>query len=276
METATRPTPLVTVSPDVMNGTPVFAGTNVPIQTLIDHLEIGDSIDGFLEACPSVTRRQVIGFLEKARDLVAAAEIDSTDGAPIGRAASPDNTAARGEVAKPYVNWESRPLPDPRTAPLSELVKGLVEIVGAEGPVQCYRAYTLYARSIGLQKIREETKLRFNRAMIRAIETEVIVVADEANRNDLIDKIARLPGSPEIVLRARGDRKIEEIPPLEIAACMRQVTLRMSNRLTMKGPSGLFQIRCWTSTELREVMTDHTKAVLQTALELAQDASRWE
>ncbi len=53
-----------------MGGTPVFAGTRVPVQTLLDYLEAGDSIDEFLAGFPSVTRAQVIAFLERAADLV--------------------------------------------------------------------------------------------------------------------------------------------------------------------------------------------------------------
>lgn len=54
--------------PEVMGGTPVFCGTRVPIQTLIEYLEVCDSIDEFLEGFPSVTRAQVIAFLEEAKD----------------------------------------------------------------------------------------------------------------------------------------------------------------------------------------------------------------
>ncbi len=58
----------------VMGGTPVFSGTRVPVQTLLDYLEAGDSIDDFLAGFPSVDREQVIEFLEQAKDrLVAAA-----------------------------------------------------------------------------------------------------------------------------------------------------------------------------------------------------------
>jgi uncharacterized protein (DUF433 family) len=54
--------------PDVMGGAAVFHGTRVPIQTLLDYLEAGESIDGFLAGLPSVTREQVIAFLEEAKD----------------------------------------------------------------------------------------------------------------------------------------------------------------------------------------------------------------
>ena len=51
-----------------MGGAPVFCGTRVPVQTLLDYLEAGDSIDEFLKGFPTVTRRQVIQFLEAAKD----------------------------------------------------------------------------------------------------------------------------------------------------------------------------------------------------------------
>jgi len=50
---------------DVMGGAPVFSGTRVPVQTLLDYLEAGDSIDDFLEGFPSVSREQVVTFLEE-------------------------------------------------------------------------------------------------------------------------------------------------------------------------------------------------------------------
>ena len=55
-------------NPDVMGGAAVFFGTRVPVQALLDYLEAGDSIDEFLAGFPSVSRGQVINFLEQARD----------------------------------------------------------------------------------------------------------------------------------------------------------------------------------------------------------------
>ncbi|MGI8494814.1 MAG: DUF433 domain-containing protein [Pyrinomonadaceae bacterium] len=57
---------VITISNEIMGGTPVFAGTRVPVQTLIDYLVAGDSINDFLEGFPTVKREQVIEFLEKA------------------------------------------------------------------------------------------------------------------------------------------------------------------------------------------------------------------
>lgn len=65
---ATMSQPIISRAPDVMGGAAVFHGTRVPIQTLLDYLEAGESIDDFLAGFPSVTREQVIAFLEEAKD----------------------------------------------------------------------------------------------------------------------------------------------------------------------------------------------------------------
>ena len=66
-------TPVIACNADVMGGTPVFSGTRVPVQTLLDYLEAGDSIDDFLAGFPSVNREQVISFLVQAKDRLVAA-----------------------------------------------------------------------------------------------------------------------------------------------------------------------------------------------------------
>lgn len=68
-------TRLITSDPGILDGTPVFAGTRVPVKNLTDCLEGGDSIDEFLDDFPSVSRAQVIEFLEEARAQLTAAVI---------------------------------------------------------------------------------------------------------------------------------------------------------------------------------------------------------
>ncbi|MCC6868476.1 MAG: DUF433 domain-containing protein [Burkholderiales bacterium] len=58
----------VSVSPDILGGTPVFSGTRVPVQTLLDYLQGGETIEDFLDGFPSVTREQVLSFLDLAKD----------------------------------------------------------------------------------------------------------------------------------------------------------------------------------------------------------------
>jgi uncharacterized protein (DUF433 family) len=62
---------VISLSPDIMGGTPVFTGTRVPVQTLLDYLKGGESIDDFLDGFPSVTREQVITLLEEAEKQLA-------------------------------------------------------------------------------------------------------------------------------------------------------------------------------------------------------------
>ncbi|MEM9273939.1 MAG: DUF433 domain-containing protein [Cyanobacteria bacterium P01_F01_bin.143] len=64
---------IISISSEVMGGTPVFTGTRVPIQTFLDYLKAGESIDDFLAGFPSVTKEQAIAFLEEAeRQLTTA------------------------------------------------------------------------------------------------------------------------------------------------------------------------------------------------------------
>jgi len=65
--------PIVTCSPDILSGTPVFTGTRVPVQALIDYLVGGETIDDFLTGFPTVKREQVVAFLEEAKARVVAA-----------------------------------------------------------------------------------------------------------------------------------------------------------------------------------------------------------
>lgn len=66
------PTTIVHRDPDILGGTPVFVGTRVPFQTLIDYLAGGDSLDEFLQQFPSVKREQAQAALGLAREALEA------------------------------------------------------------------------------------------------------------------------------------------------------------------------------------------------------------
>jgi len=68
MDTQTIKEKIISTSPDIMGGTPVFVGTRVPLQTMIDYVEAGESIDDF----PTVKREQVVGFLDEAKERIIA------------------------------------------------------------------------------------------------------------------------------------------------------------------------------------------------------------
>lgn len=62
-----KPESVIVKDPDILSGTPVFRGTRVPVQNLIDYLTTGETIDAFLDDFPTVKREQVIHFLEFAQ-----------------------------------------------------------------------------------------------------------------------------------------------------------------------------------------------------------------
>ena len=65
MSSGTR---VVTRSPEILSGTPVFAGTRVPVRTFIDYLEAGDSLEVFIQDFPTVSREQAVAALHIAKE----------------------------------------------------------------------------------------------------------------------------------------------------------------------------------------------------------------
>jgi uncharacterized protein (DUF433 family) len=61
---------VVKIDPEILSGTPCFAGTRVPVRALLDYFEGGDTLDEFLEQYPTVSRKQAVGFLEESANAV--------------------------------------------------------------------------------------------------------------------------------------------------------------------------------------------------------------
>ena len=79
---------LIERNPGILGGTPVFAGTRVPVRILMEHLEAGDRLDEFLDDFPTVTREQAVALLERATAIVVSDLTrlsPSTEGSSIGR-----------------------------------------------------------------------------------------------------------------------------------------------------------------------------------------------
>ena len=70
-------TSLIQRSDEILGGTPVFAGTRVPVQTLFDYLEEGDNLNEFLDDFPSVSKEHAVRVLEKMKEAVLAQEYES-------------------------------------------------------------------------------------------------------------------------------------------------------------------------------------------------------
>jgi uncharacterized protein (DUF433 family) len=63
---------VITKNPDILGGTPVFLGTRVPIQTLFDYLEGGETLEDFLMGFPTVSRESAVAALQEAKHLLLA------------------------------------------------------------------------------------------------------------------------------------------------------------------------------------------------------------
>ena len=63
---------VIVKDPEILGGTPVFRGTRVPIQTLFDYLEGGETLADFLQGFPTVTRESAVAALEEAKHLLLA------------------------------------------------------------------------------------------------------------------------------------------------------------------------------------------------------------
>ena len=74
MKTETAQT-VISRSPDIMSGAPVFAGTRVPVQSLLDYLAGGHPLEEFLEDFPTVRREQTLELLQKLKDSLTTAQI---------------------------------------------------------------------------------------------------------------------------------------------------------------------------------------------------------
>lgn len=75
----TQVSDFITVSPDILNGMPVFRGTRVPVKTLFDHVEAGDSLDVFLEDFPSVSREVAVAVLEEAHQYLVSKHLQQDE-----------------------------------------------------------------------------------------------------------------------------------------------------------------------------------------------------
>jgi uncharacterized protein (DUF433 family) len=65
----------VSIDPEVMSGTPVFAGTRVPVQNLFDYIEGGDDLDEFLDDFPSVSKQAAVAVLEMAKKSMTSEKV---------------------------------------------------------------------------------------------------------------------------------------------------------------------------------------------------------
>ncbi len=138
---------------------------------------------------------------------------DSGDGMP-----APAYDPAAGP--QPYTAWQGSGLPDPRTAPVSQVATHLLEIVTAEGPVTADRAYRLYIRGAGSSKVTQRARAPMEQALGR-LTLRGQVEVDEFDNAGEPQQVLRLSGTPAVVVRELGERSLYEVPLNEIAELLR-------------------------------------------------------
>ncbi len=120
---------------------------------------------------------------------------------------------------RPYAAWQGGGLPDPRTAPVSQIATHLLEIVTAEGPVTADRAYRLYIRGAGSSKVTQRVREPMAQALGR-LTLRGQVDVDELDNGGETQQVLRPTGTPPVVVRELGERSLYEVPLNEIAELM--------------------------------------------------------
>ena len=122
-----------------------------------------------------------------------------------------------------YQRWATRQVPNPSTAPVASIVPALVEIVKAEGPVLKEHAVNVYRKAAGIGRVGNILRPKFDSAVDVALRKGLIEQRTEPRRDDEMVQVLWMPGTPKVVLRDRGDRGPNEIPPSELAALMNEI-----------------------------------------------------
>ena len=116
-----------------------------------------------------------------------------------------------------YRAWPTHPVPDAHTAPLWSIIEGIVGIVTSEGPVVADRVYELYVRASGGHRVTKPVRDAMDKATNTAVKQGLL----EQVRDNVAGRTVRtlyLPGTSPVLLRRRGDRELDHIPPTEVAA----------------------------------------------------------
>lgn len=121
-----------------------------------------------------------------------------------------------GLLFSEYKDYDGPPCVHPHEGDLSDVSGGLVGIVDVEGPMLVRRAYDVYLKGCGIQRMGKELKRIMNKALTRAIRQGLLITENEVIGSGVVFSIVRTTGSPKIILRKRGPRLFDEIPPSEL------------------------------------------------------------
>jgi hypothetical protein len=127
---------------------------------------------------------------------------------------------AGGVALAPYSAWESRPVPDPRTAGRELIGPVLLEIIATEGPVLASRAYRLYNRAAGGKALTTIARAPLSGSAYRLRQAGAIELETAAACGGEEDELLRPAGTPAVRVRELGPRTLDEVPEAELVALM--------------------------------------------------------
>ncbi len=142
---------------------------------------------------------------------------------PAGHQASGEHVLP-AHVLAAYVSWHpSGAIPEAESISTEHLVDLLTEIVAIEGPVVARRAYRVIVRASGKQYVTQRARRALNRACSAAERQGLVEATDILGRPGQALRVLWLPGAKEAVVRKRGERRVDEMPPDEVLALLRQL-----------------------------------------------------
>jgi very-short-patch-repair endonuclease len=126
--------------------------------------------------------------------------------------------APQGELA-PYTEYAGTGLPDPRAGTMSELCGGLEAVVVVEGPVTADRAYSLFIKAAGFDRVTRAVRSALNRAL-HSLRTQILIEEFVSPATNWPQAVLRMPGTEPVNVREIGPRDLYDVPLNEIASLM--------------------------------------------------------
>jgi hypothetical protein len=191
------------------------------------------------ELLSKASRVQVLTLAEGARSPQAFSDAaagwpvtDWAESAAVPPAAVAGTTAAPAAAAEPvpepavldpYDAWPPHQVGDPRNTPRPQIMKTMLEIVEAEGPMTATRAYSLYNRAAGGRKLTSVAKAPLSSAVYWLARENKLALTREAEIPWQGDDMVRLPDQPAVRVRELGSRSLDEVPLDEIAELVKLI-----------------------------------------------------
>jgi len=179
---------------------------------------VGDTFEVLMDGKPRLARIVVIHDIEDNEPVPV--KVSEEEQLPL--TLRPSNIP-EGVTLNPYTAWKSRSLANPRFAKPSEILVGLQEIVSAEGPITCERAFLLYAKAAGYQRLGADIKDSLLKALQSGINKDLIQSVNELRQKDRLKNILFIPGKMPSLPRESGGREFSELPASELRVLLEQV-----------------------------------------------------